>query len=166
VREIVDEALGTYELTSRMDALELAQSRDRERTYRSTVVGPHRDDIELKIDAFLFFVPRPRVKTVAEIIVLLIGEFLKRVRAHMMIGDGQAVGGYKRTAAARTESHARFLEMIEPLLGRLEVVFFLQLFRGRRVVEPHSLIAERAITQAGEQDAKAYGRQNFSHSAA
>jgi hypothetical protein len=29
MREIVDQALGTYELTSKMDAAELAQSRDR-----------------------------------------------------------------------------------------------------------------------------------------
>jgi DNA replication and repair protein RecF len=29
--------------------VELAQSRDRERTYRSTVVGPHRDDLQLLV---------------------------------------------------------------------------------------------------------------------
>ena len=31
-------------------AVELAQSRNRERTYRSTLVGPHRDDLQLLLD--------------------------------------------------------------------------------------------------------------------
>jgi DNA replication and repair protein RecF len=31
-------------------AVELAQSRDRERTYRSTLVGPHRDDVKLLLN--------------------------------------------------------------------------------------------------------------------
>jgi DNA replication and repair protein RecF len=31
-------------------ALELAQSRERERAYRSTIVGPHRDDIQLLLN--------------------------------------------------------------------------------------------------------------------
>ena len=31
-------------------AVELAQSRDRERTYRSTLVGPHRDDLQLLLN--------------------------------------------------------------------------------------------------------------------
>ena len=31
-------------------SLELAQSRDRERAYRSTVVGPHRDEVQLLLD--------------------------------------------------------------------------------------------------------------------
>ena len=40
-----------YEPSARRDfALDLAQSRARELVYRSTVVGPHRDDIELLID--------------------------------------------------------------------------------------------------------------------
>jgi DNA replication and repair protein RecF len=30
-------------------AIELAQSRDRERTYRSTIVGPHRDEVQLLV---------------------------------------------------------------------------------------------------------------------
>jgi DNA replication and repair protein RecF len=31
-------------------AIELAQSRDRERSYRATLIGPHRDDVQLSLD--------------------------------------------------------------------------------------------------------------------
>lgn len=44
VREIVDEALGTYELTSRMDALELAQSRDRITQYLDKLMSAGQAD--------------------------------------------------------------------------------------------------------------------------
>ena len=45
------EELGlNYQSSVKRDfAIELAQSRDRERTYRSTLVGPHRDELQLLI---------------------------------------------------------------------------------------------------------------------
>jgi DNA replication and repair protein RecF len=40
-----------YQPSARQDfAVELAQSRARERTYRSTLVGPHRDDLQLLLN--------------------------------------------------------------------------------------------------------------------
>src|SRR5207253_559758 len=111
-------------------------------------------DVELEIDTFLFLDPRPRVQTVAQIIVLFVGEFLERIRADVMIGDDQTVGGYKRTAPAGTEPNARFLQMVEPLLARLEIIFLFELLCWRRGVEPHSLIAKCAIAQAGQQPAQ------------
>jgi hypothetical protein len=44
VREIVDEALGTYELTSKMDAAELARSRDRIIRYLDKLISAGQDD--------------------------------------------------------------------------------------------------------------------------
>jgi hypothetical protein len=44
VREIVDQALGTYELTSRMNAAELAQSRDRITRYLHKLISAGQDD--------------------------------------------------------------------------------------------------------------------------
>jgi len=69
----------------------------------------------------------------------------------MMICDAQAGRGDKRATAAGIKPDARFLEMLKPLLARLEAVFVLQLLNGRRGVEPHSLIAKCAIAQTGDQ---------------
>lgn len=44
MREIVDEALGTYELTSKMDAAELARSRDRIIRYLDKLISAGQDD--------------------------------------------------------------------------------------------------------------------------
>jgi hypothetical protein len=44
VHEIVEQALGTYELTSKLDAAELAQSRDKITRYLDTLVAAGRDD--------------------------------------------------------------------------------------------------------------------------
>jgi hypothetical protein len=44
VREIVDEALGTYELTSRMDPMQLAQSRDRITQYLDKLMSAGQAD--------------------------------------------------------------------------------------------------------------------------
>ena len=83
-----------------------------------------------------------------------------------MIGDDQTVGGYKRTAPAGTESNARFLQMIEPLLARLEIIFFFELLCWRRGVEPHSLIAKCAIAQTKEQERAEDRGKKFAHPAA
>ena len=44
MREIVDQALGTYELTSKMDAAELAQSRDRITRYLDKLMSAGQAD--------------------------------------------------------------------------------------------------------------------------
>jgi hypothetical protein len=44
VREIVEQALGTYELTSKMDAAELARSRDRIARYLDKLISAGQDD--------------------------------------------------------------------------------------------------------------------------
>jgi len=44
VREIVEQALGTYELTSKMDAAELARSRDRISRYLDKLISAGQDD--------------------------------------------------------------------------------------------------------------------------
>ena len=132
---------------------------------RSHVFDRHQD-IELEIDAFLFLASCPSVKTVPEIIVLFVREFLERVSSDVMIGDDQTLGGHKRTAPAGTEPNARFLQMLKPLLARLEAVFVLQLLNGRRGVEPHSLIAKCAIAQTKEQERAEDRGKKFAHPAA
>ena len=81
--------------------------------------------LKSEVEAFLFFGPSPSVKAVAKVIVLWVGKFLECVGADVMIRDDETIGRDKRTAAAGVETHARFLEMIEPLLARLEVIFLL-----------------------------------------
>jgi hypothetical protein len=44
VQEIVERALGTYELTSKMDAAELARSRDRIARYLDKLISAGQDD--------------------------------------------------------------------------------------------------------------------------
>jgi hypothetical protein len=44
VHEIIEQALGTYELTSKLDAAQLAQSRDKITRYLGTLVAAGRDD--------------------------------------------------------------------------------------------------------------------------
>jgi len=44
VQEIVEQALGTYELTSKMDAAELARSRDRIARYLDKLISAGQDD--------------------------------------------------------------------------------------------------------------------------
>jgi hypothetical protein len=44
VREIVDQALGAYELTSKMDPAQLAQSRDRITQYLDKLISAGQDD--------------------------------------------------------------------------------------------------------------------------
>lgn len=44
MQEIVEQALGTYELTSKMDAAELARSRDRIARYLDKLISAGQDD--------------------------------------------------------------------------------------------------------------------------
>ena len=96
--------------------------------------------IELKIGAFDFFRVRLRIEAVLQVIVLLARSFLQRVRAHVMIGNAESVSGNERPAAAGIESDTRFLQMLEPLRRRLELILFLELLERRIVEEPHSFI--------------------------
>src|SRR5260370_35262913 len=82
-----------------------------------------------------------------------------------MVGVEQSVRRNERAAAAGVEAHARFLEMVEPLLARLEIIFFFELLCWRRGIEPHSLIAKCAIAQAGQHHAQKEKRDDVSHPA-
>ncbi len=97
-------------------------------------------NVEFEIPALDFFRVGFRVKAVLQIIVLLAGRFLQRVRADVMIRDHEPSRGDERTAAAGVETDARFLQMLEPLRRRLELILFLELFEGRIVEQPHPFI--------------------------
>ncbi len=49
--------------------------------------------IELEIGAFDFFRVRLRIKAFLQVIALLAGRFLQRVRSHVMIGNAESVSG-------------------------------------------------------------------------
>ena len=66
---------------------------------RGHVLDRHQH-VELEIDAFLLFGLRFRVKAVAKIIMLLVSEFLKTIRADVMVGDAQ-VHSRKQTSRCR-----------------------------------------------------------------
>src|SRR3954451_9862461 len=57
-----------------------------------------------------------------------------------MVRDRQPGRGDERTAAAGIETDARFLEMLEPLRRRLEIIFFLELLERRVVEKPHPFV--------------------------
>jgi hypothetical protein len=59
-----------------------------------------------------------------------------------MVRDYQAIRRNERAASARIKTDARFLEMLEPLRRRLELIFFLDLFKRGIVEEPHAFIGE------------------------
>jgi len=82
--------------------------------------------------------------------VLLAADFLQRVGADVMIRDHQSIFGNERPAAAGIETDARFLEMLEPLRRRFEIIFFLQLLERRRVEQPHPLIGGRRCGEGNE----------------
>lgn len=80
-----------------------------------------------------------------------------------MIGDAKAVRGNERAAPAGIESDARFLEMLEPLRRRFEVVFLFELLERRSGEEPHSLIAERPVAQTDCKETKKNQREFSAH---
>ena len=101
------------------------------------------EHVEFQVEAGFFLGLGLRVKAVAQVIVLLVAEFLQRVRADVVVGDAQPVGGHERPAAAAVEAHAALLQVVEPRRRRLEAVLLLQLLRRRRVEKPHALVAAR-----------------------
>src|SRR2546430_28846 len=61
----------------------------------------------------------------------------------MMVCDDEAVRRDERAASARVEADARFLQMLEPLRRRLEMIFVLELLERRIGEQPHAFVRER-----------------------
>ena len=80
------------------------------------------------------------MESIPHVIVFLAADFLQRIEADVMVRDNEAVRGHERSAAARIKTNARFLEMLEPLRSRFELIFLFELFEGRIVEEPHPFI--------------------------
>jgi len=95
------------------------------RVYLRGYVFDRYQHIELEIGALDFFRVRLRIETFFQVIVLLARRFLQRIRAHVMISNAESVSGNERSASAGIKSDARFLQMLEPLRGRLELVILL-----------------------------------------
>jgi hypothetical protein len=74
--------------------------------------------------------------------VLLARRFLQRIRANVMIGNAESVSGNERPASAGIKTHARFLQVFEPLRRGLELILFLELPKRRIVEQPHSFIGQ------------------------
>ena len=98
------------------------------------------EDIQFEIEAAFFPGGCARIKTVAQIIMVFIPEFLQRVRADMMVRQHQPVLGNKGAGAAAVEAHGRFLNVFEPRVRRVEAVFFLELIARRVVEQPHAFV--------------------------
>ncbi len=99
-------------------------------------------DVQFEVGRLWFLRARLRVETVAHVIVLLAADLLQGVEADVMIGNHESIRGDERTAAAGVETHARFLQMFEPLRGRLELILLLELLERRLVEEPHALVGK------------------------
>jgi len=118
------------------------------------------EHVQLQIRAFGFLRLGGGVKTGRDEILLGRRHFLQLSHRHMVVGHHQAVGADERARAAVHEADARQADVIQPLLGGGEVVFFLQLF-GRGVVKsPHPFIGcdqrcreEQDDRQGGADDA-------------
>ena len=96
--------------------------------------------IELEIGALDFFRVRLRIEAVLQVIVLLARSLLQCIRTHVMIGNAESVSGNERPASTGIESHARFLQMFEPLRRGLELILLLELLEWRIVEQPHSFV--------------------------
>jgi len=89
--------------------------------------------IELEIGAFDLSRGRLRIEAVLQVIVLLARSLLQCIRTHVMIGNAESVSGNERPASTGIESHARFLQMLEPLRRGLELILLLELLEWRIV---------------------------------
>ena len=109
------------------------------------------ENVQFQIRRFRLFRLGLRVEAVLHVILLSARDFLKLAQSDMVVRDNQTSRTDKRTGPAIIEAHARQANVIEPLLGRREVVLFPQLFRRRIVECPHSLVGKDK-TRAGQQD--------------
>ncbi len=60
-------------------------------------------------------------------IFVQIAELLQRVEADVVIGQDEPIGRDERSRAAAIEADGRFLNLLKPILCRLEVIFGFQL---------------------------------------
>jgi hypothetical protein len=96
--------------------------------------------IEFEIETFDLLSQSAGAKAVAQIIFLLRAELLQRIRAHVMIGDQQAVLTDKTSRPTGIEPHGRFLQVFQPDVRRVELIPLPQ-DRARRLVEqPHPFV--------------------------
>ena len=72
--------------------------------------------------------------------MLRVANFLQRVGADMVICNNKTVRRYERAAASGVEADTGFLQVLEPLGCRLEMVFFFELLERWRIEKPHSFV--------------------------
>jgi hypothetical protein len=84
----------------------------------------------------------------------------------VVVCNAQSVRRNERAAAAGIKAHARFLEMIEPLRRRLELILLFKLFQWRIVEQPHALIAKGPAAESNEQEQTKDCGKKFAHPAA
>ena len=98
------------------------------------------EHVQFEVQAPFLLVAGPGVKAVAQIIVILVAELLQGVGADMVVGNDEAVFGNERAGAAAVEAHGRFLDVLEPRVGRVEAVLFLEQFARRMIEQPHAFV--------------------------
>src|SRR5207249_10695310 len=113
---------------------------------RLHAVGHVRDadeDIELEIMATLLLGTSLGVDSVPVVIVVFIAELLKTVRPDVVVGHYQAVRRYKGARSAAIEAYGISLQVLQPGVGRIEIVALLQNLPRRIVEQPHAFVAPR-----------------------
>ena len=83
--------------------------------------------------------------------MLLVAEFLERIGADVVVGDDQTSRGNERAATTGVETHASFLQMVEPRTRRLEMISFFELLERRRIEEPHPFVGKRGCAQSNRE---------------
>ena len=96
--------------------------------------------VQLEIGALGLFGLRLGVEAGLQEILAADGKLLDALRAHVMIGEGESVGGNERARAAVIEAHGGEPGMIEPSRREIELVLGFELRRGRKIVKPHALV--------------------------
>ena len=112
---------------------------DRRIHTRRHILDAH-EHVEFEVEAALLLGGCAGMETVAHVIVVLVAEFLEGVGADVMVGDDEALRGDERAGAAAVEADGRFLDVLEPRVGHVEAVFFLELFARRIIEQPHAFI--------------------------
>ena len=98
--------------------------------------------VQLEIKTPFFFLGCARVKTFAHVIMIFITEFLQRVRAHMVVRHDQSRWRNERARPSAIETHGRPLNVIEPLVGGVKTVLFLELTARRVIEKPHAFVGD------------------------
>ncbi len=100
-------------------------------------------DVQFQVEAFDFLGPGLGLKALLQVIVLGAGKLLQRVGAHVVVGHHQPLGRDERPGAAAVEADRSLLQVVEPGVGRVEVIGLTEQVARRLIEQPHAFVAPR-----------------------